>query len=414
MSKSHRRRRLSPSGSHRLSKLSAGLALAVGSFATTAVPAVAAGQPTLVVGVLGSGVVQSQPAGIACPPKCSASFPAGAKVVLTVKPRGGSSFLRWGGACTGVGQCSVKVNSLVSVAAQFVAGAKPQAQPATKTVAVPGSYTAGGASLVYGNFSLFVAPSGTKLLNVSVPVSGYAMGCTPSGQFPGPMPIVIPAVPIKANGAFSAAVSVPGVFDNAKANFKYSFAGRFATATSAGPPTAAGTLREDIVFQANGVTENCTSKLRSWTATHDPQPAPAKTSAEPGSYTASGASLVYGGFSFSVAAGGTKLLNVSVPISGYAMGCAPGGSFPAPSSIIIPQVAVKPDGSFAATVSNNAPYDSTTAKFTYSFAGNFEGATPAGAETVAGSLREDIVFAANGAAETCTSNLRPWTAVRNS
>jgi hypothetical protein len=303
-------------------------------------------------------------------------------------------------------ECTSKLRS-------WTATHDPQPAP-TKAAAVPGSYTARGSAYVYGSFSFFVAPGGTKLLNVSVPVAGSSMGCTPSGSFPAPMPIVIPAVPIKANGAFSAAVSVPGVFDNAKASFKYSFAGYFEGATPAGPLTVAGTLREDISFPANGVTEECTSGLRPWTATHDPQPAPTKTAAVPGSYTARGSAYVYGSFSFSVAPGGTKLLNVSVPVAGSSMGCTPGGSFPAPSSIVIPQVAVRPDGSFAVAVSSQAPYDNTTAKFTYSFAGNFEGATPAGAETVTGSLREDIAFTANGAAETCTSNVRPWTAVRSS
>ncbi len=283
-----------------------------------------------------------------------------------------------------------------------------------KIVAVPGSYTARGAPYVYGAFSFFVAPGGSKLLNVSVPVAGPALGCTPSGSFPGPMPIVIPTVPIKANGAFSSTVPVPGVFDGAKAVFRYSFAGSFEGATPAGPLTVAGTLREDISFPANGVTEECTSGLRPWAATHDPRAAPVKTVAEPGRYTARGAPYVYGAFSFSVAPGGSKLLNVSVPVAGPALGCTPSGLLPAPSSIVVPQVAVRPDGTFAVSLSGHAPYDNTTAKFTYDFAGSFEGVAPPGAETVAGSLREDISFIAHGAAETCTTNLRPWSAVRTS
>jgi hypothetical protein len=129
------------------------------AFALGSLPAAAVADttPVLAVSVVGPGSVSSHPAGIACPGKCSASFAAGATVVLTAMPRGGSSFLRWGGACTGTGQCTVKVTSLVAVAAQFLPGAKPQPVLA-KAAAVPGSYTARGSAYVYGSFSFFVAP----------------------------------------------------------------------------------------------------------------------------------------------------------------------------------------------------------------------------------------------------------------
>jgi hypothetical protein len=48
----------------------------------------------------GSGTVTSAPAGIACPPTCSAAFPAGAAVTLTAAPAAGSVFAGWAGACS--------------------------------------------------------------------------------------------------------------------------------------------------------------------------------------------------------------------------------------------------------------------------------------------------------------------------
>ena len=75
---------------------------------------------------------------------------------------------------------------------------------------------------------------------------------------------------------------------------------------------------------------------------------------------------------------------------------------------------VQPDGSFAATGSQQGVFDNAKAKFTYSFAGYFEGATPSGPETVAGTLREDVVFPLNGTTEMCTSNVQPWAATHAS
>jgi phospholipase C len=59
--------------------------------------------PTLTVSLAGSGtgVVASNPAGINCPPTCSASFNSGTSVTLTETPGTSSGFAGWGGACSG-------------------------------------------------------------------------------------------------------------------------------------------------------------------------------------------------------------------------------------------------------------------------------------------------------------------------
>ena len=77
----------------------------------------AAAKPTLVVVVVGKGRVTSNPAGISCPGKCSATFASGTRVLLTPTAKKGSRFLRWGGNCTGRGACRVKVTALSAVAA---------------------------------------------------------------------------------------------------------------------------------------------------------------------------------------------------------------------------------------------------------------------------------------------------------
>jgi hypothetical protein len=52
-----------------------------------------------------------------------------------------------------------------------------------------------------------------------------------------------------------------------------------------------------------------------------------------------------------------------------------------------------------------------SAKFTYTFAGYFEGTTPAGAATVAGTWSEDIVLVGGAV---CNSNDQSWTATLQS
>ena len=376
------------------------------SGATT--PAAAATMQRLAVAVVGPGSVASTPAGISCPGHCTATFPAGTSLLLTATPETGSKFVRWGGSCAGAVTCHVKLtSSLVSVAAQFAAGPSSRPKTPSKTIAAPGSYSAAESGGHFYGFSFFVAPGGATLLNVAVT---DIIACTPAGSFPDVDQLVLPQVTVQPNGSFSGTGTQEGVFDNAKAKFTYSFAGRFKPATAAGPPTAAGTLRDNVLFPANGTTETCTTNVQPWTATHDPQPAPSETAAAPGSYSAAESGGHFYGFSFFVAPGGATLLNVAVT---DIIACTPAGSFPDVDQLVIPQVTVQPDGSFSGTGTQEGVFDNAKAKFTYSFAGHFEGATPSGPLTVAGTLRDTVVFPANGTTETCTTNNQPWTATHD-
>ncbi len=68
----------------------------------------------------GGGTVTSNPAGISCPTTtCSANFSAGTSVTLTAAANVGSTFVGWGGACSGAGSCTVTMNSNQSVSATF-------------------------------------------------------------------------------------------------------------------------------------------------------------------------------------------------------------------------------------------------------------------------------------------------------
>jgi hypothetical protein len=104
---------------------------------------------------------------------------------------------------------------------------------------------------------------------------------------------------------------------------------------------------------------------------------------------------------------------LNIAIGGVPIACAPAASgAPTGDQIVIPQGAIKPDGSFAAKASQNGVFAGVPAKFTYSFAGNFQGLDPTGAVTVAGVFREDIVFTDSAGAHSCTSNDQVWRAAR--
>jgi hypothetical protein len=68
----------------------------------------------------GSGTVTSSPAGIECPPTCSAEFEEGKEVTLSASPAGGSEFAGWSGSgCSGTGSCKVTMTAAKEVTATF-------------------------------------------------------------------------------------------------------------------------------------------------------------------------------------------------------------------------------------------------------------------------------------------------------
>jgi hypothetical protein len=278
----------------------------------------------------------------------------------------------------------------MAVAAQFVGGQKALPRPTTgPTVAVPGPYSGNG-------ITFYVAPGGTSMLNVAIRLT--YLSCTPSGAINDHLGILHLA--IKPNGSFGAKTSQNGVLSGSPVTFTYTIAGRFQAATTATAASAAGTWREDIVY-ASGTVATCTSNVQSWTAMLFREPAQPKAVAAPGNYSGNG-------ITFSVAPGGTSMLNISNRLT-Y-LNCTPSGAIN--DHLSIGEVAIMPDGSFTAKASQNGVLSGNNAKFTYTFAGYFEGPTPAGTATVAGIWREDVVFA-SGTTTLCTSNDQSWTSTRS-
>jgi hypothetical protein len=67
----------------------------------------------------GSGRVTSLPAGIYCPAICSMSVAAGTSISLMAMSDASSSFIGWGGACSGGGDCSFTANADQTAWANF-------------------------------------------------------------------------------------------------------------------------------------------------------------------------------------------------------------------------------------------------------------------------------------------------------
>ena len=65
----------------------------------------------------GTGTVTGN--GINCGATCDIALDAGVTATLTATPAVGSKFTGWGGACAGIGNCIVTVNSATGVNAVF-------------------------------------------------------------------------------------------------------------------------------------------------------------------------------------------------------------------------------------------------------------------------------------------------------
>lgn len=73
----------------------------------------------LKVSIRGLGRVVSAPAGIACPPRCTAAFVRGTRVALRASPARAATFAGWNGACRGTKGCRVSMSANRAVSARF-------------------------------------------------------------------------------------------------------------------------------------------------------------------------------------------------------------------------------------------------------------------------------------------------------
>jgi subtilisin-like proprotein convertase family protein len=95
----------------------------IGSVSAAALTLTAAAGATNTLNVArnggGTGTVTSNPAGINCGATCSFAFTAGIGVALSAVADAGSTFVSWGGDCSGSGACNVSMTQARNVSATF-------------------------------------------------------------------------------------------------------------------------------------------------------------------------------------------------------------------------------------------------------------------------------------------------------
>jgi hypothetical protein len=274
-----------------------------------------------------------------------------------------------------------------------------------KPVADAGHYAGRG---VDGSpLTFFVSPGSRNVLNISIP--GTVLPCSPGGGYRTDDTFAILKTVLRPGGSFRAKGSQNGVSGNDAVRFSYSFAGRFSKATKQHTATATGSFREDITFtDTAGVHHVCTTNTKAWTASRSGSIPALKSLVRQGNYAGRGAD----GSALTFAVAPSRVNNISIP--GTVLPCS-GVSYKTDDTFAIPQVAVRPDGSFSAKRSQNGVNGGQAVLFSYSFSGSFQGLNPNRVGSAAGVFREDITFTDTaGVHHICTTNTKAWTATRSS
>jgi hypothetical protein len=76
-------------------------------------------QEKLSVKIAGVGSVASDLPRLACAVTCTTTWNAGARLVLTPRPAAGMRFVRWRGACSGFGSCTLRLRHAANAVAVF-------------------------------------------------------------------------------------------------------------------------------------------------------------------------------------------------------------------------------------------------------------------------------------------------------
>jgi Divergent InlB B-repeat domain len=110
----------------------------------------------------GAGTVTSAPAGLSCGATCTLSVPMGTPMTLTASATSGSTFVRWGGACSGsAASCAWTMNVNTTVSAIFDTNqvAVPLDVPVVSSLAPASAPAGSGAITLTVNGSRFSASS---------------------------------------------------------------------------------------------------------------------------------------------------------------------------------------------------------------------------------------------------------------
>lgn len=137
--------------------------------------------------------------------------------------------------------------------------------PQTSAAPQPGSYA--GTSGQNGQSVPFAVSADSKLLQ-ELAIPFVTVECVPAASGTElTQEIKIPSMPVKMKTTFTAKQTRSGMMKGFPATFTETFTGHFHGLNNAGKQRAAGTLREDIVYN-DGVEHSCSSNAQTWTATH--------------------------------------------------------------------------------------------------------------------------------------------------
>jgi streptogramin lyase len=192
-----------------------------------------------------TGTVASAPAGINCGANCSANYAKGTIVTLTATPATGFAFSGWsGGGCSGLGTCSVTLDSATTVIAAFLASAAPTEK---LSVAITGSGTVTSAPVGIACTASCSAnfPTGSMVTLTAAPAAGLSFAGWSGDSCSGMGPCVVTMNQATSVGAGFTSVShsditlVSAVLPSSRSVRVGGTATVFGTVINASPDTAA-------------------------------------------------------------------------------------------------------------------------------------------------------------------------------
>ena len=212
--------------------------------------------------------------------------------------------------------------------------------------------------------------------------------------------ISITDIPIEGQSTFKTTQVESGLISGKPVTITTTFQGHFHGLDGAGNQRAAGTYREDVVYQ-DGSGEECTTGTQSWPASVESgQGSQTLASPQPGLYRTNGGYAL-----FYVSPDGGHIQDVTASTS---LTCSTGGGIG--SSISIEDIPIEGQSTFKTTQVESTIISGKPVKITTIFKGHFHGHDGSGNQRAAGTYREDVEYE-DGSGKTCTTNTQSWPAL---
>jgi hypothetical protein len=277
---------------------------------------------------------------------------------------------------------------------------QPTPQPTAKPLS--GSYA--GDYFVSGTeapLSYYVAANRATIQDLSLDADYH---CAP-GSSSGGVELDVASIPVASNGSFSKTSTYTGVFAGSPATFTLVVNGHFHGTNAQGVQRAAGSLDATVTYN-NGTSYTCTSDTVPFSATRDQQATPQPTSVTAGDYTGDYFSAgTEAPVTYTVSSDRKTIESVASDVD---VRCSPGGAAGG-ADLVIGSIPLAADGSFSGTATSTGTFAGQPASFTFAFSGHAHGTSSTGQPRFAGAITATVAYN-NGGAQTCSSDLLPWTA----